>query len=182
MIGEPRFVLERLGQHHDRASFKCTREPTLERYLTDPGRANRDNSRHVSAVYLLVDSVSQGRIAGYFTVSNTILVPESVPPDVAKRLPTYDSWGAVKLGRMARDDRYAEFGLGPILLLRAFEIALSVSEQSGSFALVVDAKNEQLAAWYAQHGLRPLPATPLKLFITNANMALVLESMRVIER
>ena len=178
MIGEPRFLLQRLGRHHDRASFKCTREPTLERYLTDPGRANRDNDRHVSAVYLLVDSASKSRIAGYFTLSNTILVPDAVPVDVAKRLPRYDSWGAVKLGRMARDDRYAKLGLGPILLARAFEVALSVSAQSGSFALVVDAKNEQLAAWYVKHGLRPLPDTPLKLFITNTGMALILDSMR----
>lgn len=180
MIGGPRFILERLGQHHDRASFTCAREPTLERYLTDPGRANRDNSRHISAVYLLIDTTLDGRIAGYFTVSNTILVPDVVPADIAKRLPRYDSWGAVKLGRMARDDRYAEFSLGPVLLAEAFAIALSISEQSGSFALVVDAKNEQLAAWYAKHGLRRLLDAPRKLFITNANMALILERLRAV--
>jgi hypothetical protein len=65
-------------------------------------------------------------------------------------------------------------------LARAFEVALSVSAQSGSFALVVDSKNEQLAAWYMKHGLRSLPDTPLKLFITNTSMALIVDSMRTV--
>lgn len=177
MIGEPRFRQERLGQQHDRASFTCTREATLERYLTDPGRAARENKRNVSAVYVLLDTTQGDRIAGYFTISNTTLIPALVPVDVAKKLPRYDSWGAVKLGRMARHDEYAGLGPGSILIVRAFSVALSVAEQSGSLALVVDAKNETLAAWYVNQGFRPLPESPLTLFITNAQMAAYVEAL-----
>jgi GNAT superfamily N-acetyltransferase len=176
MIGEPRFRQERLGQQHDRASFKCGREPTLERYLIDPGRAARENDRNVSAVYVLLDTTQSDCIAGYFTISNTTLVPASVPLDISKKLPRYESWGAVKLGRMARHDEYDGLGLGSILVLRAFSVALSIAERSGSFALVVDAKNERLAAWYVDRGFRALPESPLTVFITNSQMAAYLEA------
>jgi len=177
VIGEPRFRQERLGQQHDRASFRCAREEKLERYLTDPGRAARENNRNVSAVYVLLDTSQGDRIAGCFTISNTTLIPARVPLDIAKKLPRYDSWGTVKLGRMARHDEYAGLGLGSILIVRAFSVALSIAEQSGSLALVVDAKNETLAAWYVSQGLRALPESPLTLFITNAQMAAFVEAL-----
>jgi len=177
MIGEPRFTCERLDHHHDRASFQCIREPTLEKYLTDAGRALRENNRSVSAVYVLLDTRQGHRIAGYFTISNSSLVPERVPPKLARKLPRYDSWGVVKLGRMARNDDYASAGVGTLLIARAFSQAISIAAQSGSFALVVNAKNEQLAKWYAAHGFEPLPDSPLTLIIANAAMAAYIEAL-----
>lgn len=177
MIGDPRYTCERLDQHHDRASFKCAREPALEQYITDAGRARRDNDRNVSAVYVLLDTSQNDRIAGYFTLSNLSLIPDRVPRELAKKMPRYDSWGAVKLGRMARHDDYAGIGLGSILIARAFARALAVAKQSGSFALVVDAKNGKLAKWYTDLGFRPLPGSPTTLLITNATMAAYLEAL-----
>lgn len=58
---------ERLGPH-DRADFVCSREPTLQSYLVNTSLAKRDNERHVSAVYVLLDTHLRDRIAGYFTL------------------------------------------------------------------------------------------------------------------
>jgi len=171
VIGEPRFVQERLGRHHDRASFSCTREPALHTYFTDPRRALRENERNIAAVYVLLDTAVARRVAGFFTISNATVIPSSIPPKIAKRLPRYDSWGCVKLGRMARDDRYVNHGLGPILVARAFAVALSISESSGSFAMIVDAKNEILTAWYQTLGFERFVDRARTLFVTNATMA-----------
>jgi GNAT superfamily N-acetyltransferase len=177
MIGEPRFTCERLDHLHDRASFKCVREDILEKYLTDRGRALRENDRNVTAVYVLLDTMQNNRIAGYFTISNSSLIPERVPPKLAKKMPRYDSWGVVKLGRMARHDDYAKSGIGTILVARTFAQAIAIAEKSGSFALVVDAKNERLARWYAELGFEPMPDSVLTLMIANETMIASLKAL-----
>jgi GNAT superfamily N-acetyltransferase len=145
-------------------------------YLRDPGSAQRDNAREVSAVYVLLDPEQAHRIAAYFTISNAILVPASVPAQAGKRLPRYDSRGAVKLGRMARDDDYAGYDLGTILVARAFATALSVAKQGGSIGLVVDAKNARLAEWYVSRGFLRLKDASLTLFIPNTAIAAYLHA------
>lgn len=170
MIGEPKFVLERLGQHHDRASFLCSREPVLQSYLVDAARAVKDNNRNVSAVYVLLDTEHNHKIAGYFTLSNCRIVPDTLPGNVARKLNTYPDWGATKLGRMARDDSYHGSDIGTILVARAFYVALQVAELSGTVALVVDAKNDGLVSWYQDRGFISLLDASRTLFITNANM------------
>lgn len=177
-IGEPRFRLERLGPHHDRASFRSRREPMLEAYLVDDGRALRENARAISAVYLLIENAND-RIAGYFTIANATVVPASIPKPIARKLPTYDRWPAVKLGRMARHDEYAGQGIGPILVARAFAIALEVAKKSATFALLVDAKNPALAAWYASLGFQPFTDAPLSLFILNRTMREYVDQLAV---
>lgn len=170
MIGEPRFVLERLGPNHDRASFLCTREPVLQTYFADPARAARDHSRSVSAVHVLVDSERQRKVAGYFTLSNSRLVPDELPHNIERKLNRYPDWGALKLGRMARDDSSRDEGIGAILVARAFDIALRIASDSGSIALIVDAKNDRLVSWYQELGFTPFADAPRVLFITNAAM------------
>ncbi len=178
MIGEPRFIQERLGPQHDRASFVCSREPALQNYLTDAGRGPRDNDRNISAVHVLLDTQAGRKIAGYFAVSNASVIPAAVPAQVAKKLPKYDSWGCVRLGRMARHDDYAGYEIGTILIARAFAAALSISETSGSFAMIVDAKNDTLVEWYSRLAFRPLLDSPRTLFITNATMAAYLQRLQ----
>ncbi len=178
MIGEPRFIQRRLGPEHDRASFVCSQEPTLQRYLVDDGRAKRENDRNITAVYVLLDTHAEEKIAGYFTLSNSVVIPRDIPPAIAKRLPRYESWGCVKLGRMARDDAYSNHGLGPILVARAFDAALEIAKMAGSFALLVDAKNDRLVSWYESLGSTRLVDHPWGLFIVNAAMAAYLERLR----
>lgn len=178
MIGEPRFVQERLGTDHDRASFVCTAAPALQAYLVDDARAKRENDRNISAVYVLLDTQANRKIAGFFTLSNATVIPEPVPPAIAKRLPRSESWRSVKLGRTARGDAYVDQGLGPILVARAFAIALAISESSGSFALLVDAKNDRLVSWYEKLGFRRLLDHPRSLFIMNSTMTAYLAALR----
>ncbi len=170
MIGEPRFTLERLGPQHDRASFVCVREPALQTYFVDRSRALRDHERNVSAVHVLLDSERDGKVAGYFTLSNARIVPGTLPKNVERKFNRYPDWGALKLGRMARDDSYEGQGIGPILIARAFDVALRIANDSGSIALTVDAKNAGLVAWYEALGFKRFIDAELRLFITNEAM------------
>jgi len=137
----------------------------------------KDNNRNVSAVYVLLDTDRDRKVAGYFTLSNCRIVPDTLPGSVAKKLNAYPDWGATKLGRMARDDFYGGYDIGTVLVARAFRVALRVAELSGTVALVVDAKNDRLVAWYRGRGFIPFLNATRTLFMTNANMHAYLEAI-----
>ena len=177
MIGEPRFILERLGPNHDRASFVCMREPALQTYFVDPARAERDHSRNVAVIHVLVDVEDGRKIAGFFSLSNSRILPGTLPRNLERKLNRYPDWGALKLGRMARDDSYAGSAVGAILVARAFEIALRLANDSGSIALVVDAKNDRLVSWYQELGFTAFVDSARTLFITNAAMSAYLTAI-----
>lgn len=71
---------------------------------------------------------------------------------------------------MARHDDYKEHDLGTILLGLAFEQHLHVAERSAAFAMIVDAKNPRLAAWYTERGFTSFPDQFSKLFVMNQSM------------
>jgi|GEM_PF-6510154 len=71
---------------------------------------------------------------------------------------------------MARHDDYAEHDLGTILLGLAFEQHLHVAERSAALAMIVDAKNPRLAAWYIERGFTCVPDYASKLFVMNQSM------------
>ncbi len=56
-------------------------------------------------------------------------------------------------------------GLGGQLLLAAGRRCLRVAAEVGGIALLIDAKNERVATWYASYGAMPLLDTPLSLLI-----------------
>lgn len=56
-------------------------------------------------------------------------------------------------------------GLGGQLLLAAGRRALLVAAEAGGVALFIDAKNPQVAAWYASYGAVPMLDVPLSLLL-----------------
>ena len=112
----------------------------------------------MSAVYVLVDTRQDERIAGFFTISNTSIFPAQLPSNIKKKLNLYEHWGGLRLGRMARHDDYAGLDLGLILVARAFSTALAISQHAGSFAMWLTRKTTRL-----QVGIRQLVFSPFRI-------------------
>jgi hypothetical protein len=55
--------------------------------------------------------------------------------------------------------------MGGQLLLAAGRRCLLASAEVGGIALVIDAKNERVAGWYARYGAVPLLDAPLSLLL-----------------
>ena len=81
-----------------------------------------------------------------------------------------------RLGRLAVDKSMQGRGLGGQLLLSAGRRCLRASLEVGGVALLIDAKNEGVARWYANYGALPLLDTPLSLLLPMATIRMVLES------
>ena len=67
------------------------------------------------------------------------------------------------MGRLAVDHRATGRGLGGTLLVDA--LTRAVRAEIAAYALLVDAKDANAAAFYAHHGFVPLAESPLTLFL-----------------
>jgi hypothetical protein len=70
--------------------------------------------------------------------------------------------------------KFQRQGLGGQLLLAAGRRCLAASAEVGGVVLVIDAKNERVARWYASYGAVPLLDAPLSLLLPLATMGAAL--------
>jgi ribosomal protein S18 acetylase RimI-like enzyme len=158
MKGSP-FRVVPLGAEHDRGSFHCGEE-ALDRYFKT--QASQDIGRRVANCFVAVEAATS-LVAGYYTIAAASIPLVELPPEEAKRLPRYPSVPAVLIGRLAVDERFHGRGLGGALLADATERILQVAP--AVYTLVVDAKNEQAAAFYRRYLFKPVIGRPQTLFL-----------------
>ncbi len=152
---------EPIAKKHDRQGFDCG-QPELNEFLRDYARQSHE--RGAAKTFLAVDDADEKKVYGYYSLS-----PASVEyartPEVARRgLGRYDI-GAYRLGRLAVCNALHGQGLGGQLLLAAGRRCLRVAQEVGGTVMLIDARNEQVAAWYASYGALPLLDTPLTLLL-----------------
>lgn len=141
------FHIEPLGSGHDRAGFASGVE-ALDRYLKT--QVSQDVRRRVASCFVAVEIGTAGKIAGYYTLAASGVPLTDLPEPLAKRLPRYPSIPVARLGRLAVDQAFRGRKLGSALLWDAGMRALR--SELAAFALVVDAKDDQAAAFYLHHG------------------------------
>lgn len=157
------FQLAPLAASHERASF-CSDSESLNRYLRE--QVTQDIRRRVAACFVALTDGQ--RVAGYYTLASSSLLLADLPASVAKKLPRYPSVPAVRMGRLAVDQAFKGQGLGGALLADALE--RSDRAEIAAYAMMVDARDEQAAAFYQHHGFIALPDAPLALFLPLATL------------
>lgn len=153
------FVTEPLGAHHDRASFSCGNE-RLDRYLV--AQAGQDVRRKIANCFVACEP-GVTVIAGYYTFSAASIALNELDDALQRRLPRYQQVPAALIGRLAVDRRYQSRELGSALLIDAAERA--AHSDAAVYALLVDAKDEQAAAFYRKHEFIPFAGRPNSLFL-----------------
>lgn len=153
-----------LGPLHDRNSFESGAEP-LDRYLRL--QAGQDARKNIAAPFVLV--TPDGAIAGYYTLSSTAVNVGEWPAETVRNLPRYPLIPATLLGRLAVDRRHQGKGYGRYLLADALH--RSLRSEIASFAVIVDAKDENARRFYERESFLPFPDQPMKLFRPMADIA-----------
>ena len=161
MIDPAAWIETAIAAHHDRKAFDCG-EPELNTYLQRYARQNHESGG--AKCFVAVDRFDPDRVLGFYTLSPASLAYARAPALVRRGLARYDV-PVFRLGRLAVDRSVPGHGLGGKLILAAGERALLVAEHVGGVALLIDAKNERAAAWYASFGAVPLDDTPLSLLL-----------------
>lgn len=142
------YRIERLDRH-DRSRFDCG-SPELDRYLRE--RAMQDMRRRVTLCFVAVDQDEE--VAGFFTLAATSLPVDQLSAERAKRLPRYPVVPAVLLGRLAVALAHQGRQLGGALVADAI-LRASRSEVM-AYAMIVDAKDDSAARFYAHLGFERL--------------------------
>jgi len=114
----------------------------------------------MAAPFVLV--LQDGTIAGYYTLSSTSVQLGELPDKTVRKLPRYPLVPATLLGRLAVDRRQQGKGYGRFLLADALYRA--VRSEIASFAVIVDAKDENARRFYERESFLPFPDQPMKLF------------------
>ena len=155
----PAFRFEPLSEAHDRNSFHCGEE-ALDRYFQT--QVTQDIRRRITNCFVVVEAET-GQIAAYYTLSAASVALTELPPRETKRLPRYPTLPAVRIGRLAVDEKFHRRGLGALMLMNA--VHRTVGDAAAAYALLVDAKNNAATAFYEHHGFRALISQPRTLFL-----------------
>ena len=142
----------------------------LARYFQT--QVTQDIRRRIANCFVVVETATS-QVAAYYTLSAASIPLVDLPPDEAKRLPRYPILPAVRMGRLAVDRRFQRRGLGELMLMNA--VHRTVQDAAAAFALLVDARNDQAAAFYQRYGFRPIVSKPriLLLPLVRAQKALL---------
>lgn len=154
-----RFRFETLAHGHDQAAFRCG-DDALDRYFQT--QVTQDIRRRITNCFVMVEAATSG-VAAYYTLSAASIPFLDLPTQETKRLPRYPTLPAVRIGRLAVDQRFQRRGLGELMLMNA--VHRSIQDAAAVFALLVDAKNDQAAAFYQRYGFRPIADKPRILFL-----------------
>jgi ribosomal protein S18 acetylase RimI-like enzyme len=159
------YRIETLTSVHKRDRFASGSEP-LDVYFRD--RVSQDIRRRLTACFVAVDTATAD-IAGYYTLSASSIPLDQLGAELRSKLPRYPLVPAVRLGRLAIDRSHQGKGLGGTLLLNA--LARAIKSEITAYAMVVDAKDAEAAAFYRHHGFLPFDSVALTFYLPLAEIA-----------
>ena len=154
------FKIEPLGKNHDRAAFSCGKDP-LDQYLKN--LAGQAAEKNLAAVFIFTPDGK--RIAGYYTLSSHAVKLDEIPEEIAKKLTRMQEVPATLIGRLARSIDYRGLGIGEILLVDALKKTLQNTAHVASWAVIVDAKDQEAGEFYKRYGFLPFPNKPNRLLL-----------------
>ena len=156
-----------IGKHHDRKGFDCG-DAALNDYLVRFARQNHESGGAKTFVAFVPGAPKS--VLGFYSLSPASIDYARTPAVITRGLGRYDV-PVFRLGRLAVELSCQGNGLGGQLLLAAGERCLAAAELVGGVAMVIDAKSERAASWYAGFGAIPLAGAPLTLVLPLATVA-----------
>ena len=163
---------EPISKRHTREAFDCG-DPALNDFLRRYARQMHDQGG--AKTFLALKDDNAPPILGFYSLGPASVVFSRAPAVLKRGLARHDV-PVFRLGRLAVDKSMQGKGLGGQLLLSAGRRCLRASQDVGGVALLIDAKNDGVANWYASYGALPLLDTPLSLLLPLATIRTVLEA------
>jgi GNAT superfamily N-acetyltransferase len=163
----PAWHEEPIAKTHHRKSFDCG-DPAMNDFLQRYARQSHESS--AAKTFLAVDNADNQTILGFYSLAPGALAYAETPDMVRRGLARHEVPG-FRLARIATDVRWQGQSLGGQLLAAAARRCLRAAAEVGGVVLIINAKNERVARWYASYGAVPLRNHPLTLVMSLATFA-----------
>jgi GNAT superfamily N-acetyltransferase len=111
-----------------------------------------------------------GRVISYYGLAPTAIVPTAMPRSIRTGQPP-DPIPCLLLGQLATDTEWAGRGIGSGLLKHALERCIEAAKLVGGRALIVNAVDDEAAAFWRRRGFLPSKDDPMILFRSIADIA-----------
>jgi len=157
----PTWHEEPISKKHDRKSFDCG-DPAMNDFFLRYARQSHESG--AAKTFLAIDGRDNKGILGFYSLAPGALAYADTPELVRRGFARYDVPG-FRLARIATDLRWQGQGVGAQLLAAAARRCLRAAAEVGGSILIIDAKNQRAAKWYAGFGAAPLSSKPLTLVI-----------------
>jgi GNAT superfamily N-acetyltransferase len=152
---------EPISKRHHREVFDCG-EAALNEFLQRYARKSHEMGS--AKTFVAISEADNKTILGFYSLSPASLAYARTPELIRRGLARHEV-PAFRLARLAVDLKAQGQGLGGQLLLAAGKRCLLASAEVGGVAMLIDAKNPRVAAWYASYGALPLLDAPLSLLL-----------------
>lgn len=149
--------VEKLTAAHSLADFDCG-VVALNRFLQTFALTNQNAGSSMTYLALVGNAV-----AGYHSLVVGETRYDDAPERLAEGLPRHPI-PVMIIARLAVDLRIRGRGFGAALLRDAMRRTLAAAEIAGIRGVIVHAKDERAAAFYARFGFTPFPKRPLALY------------------
>ncbi len=148
---------------HHRLAFTCGNE-SLDRFIHE--HAHQAVAKNLSKTYVAVDDSDETVILGYYTVTTCRIEAGELPDTVLRKLklPRHELPASL-VARLAVSESVKGHGVGALLLMDAMARCARVAGEIGGVAIVVDAYEESVTAFYERVGFLRFEPGSLKLFI-----------------
>ena len=150
--------IEPLPSNHARQVFDCGDEE-VTRFLRT--QALQDQEKNLSRTMVLINETEDAnRIIGYHTLLMTQVTQAHIPQDkpaIKRPIPV------IMLSQLGVDKNFQGQGYGELLLMDAQARVAEISQKIGVRAMMLDARNERLAQWYASYDFIRFPGQ-LRMF------------------
>ena len=168
----PAWHEEAISRKHNRNMFDCG-EPALNEFLQQHARKSHDKG--AVRTFLAISKSDSTTILGFYSLCPASLEYARAPDVVRKGLARHDV-PVFRLGRLAVNRQFHGQGLGGQLILAAGRRCLLAATEVGGVAVLIDAKSERAAKWYASYGAVALSDAPLLLLLPLATIHGALEA------
>lgn len=168
----PAWREEAISKKHDRKSFDCG-EFVLNEFLQRYARQSHEVGG--AKTFVAIKEADGKTILGYYSLAPAALAYADTPELMRRGLARHDVPG-FRLARLATDLKLQGQGLGGQLLAAAARRCLRVAAEVGGVILIIDAKSDRAARWYASYGGVPLADKPLTLVMAIATLEAGLEA------
>jgi len=169
----PAWHEEAIARTHDRKAFDCG-DVELNEFLQRYARQSHEQGG--AKTFLAIDDTDPKRILGFYSIAPAALGYERLPAVLRRGLARHEVPG-YRLARIATHIDMQGQGLGGQLLAVAARRCILAAAEVGGVILIIDAKNDRVAQWYASYGAAPLQDAAGTLVLSLATFAQELKTL-----